>query len=168
MPRRHGAPRCKRLYQIMSHRSALTATPRHGPECEPRPHHGRVSPVGRAGGRRAVSFPKQSARTVSICRNRLVEFSAICSPLENGLTRRANHRHNANIAKIAKPARRNPSRAFCLKFPNRTAAAHRRRNSQRPAGRRERAVVRAFHHTIGRHARTCRLAAWIVTAARGP
>jgi len=57
---------------------------------------------------------KQSARTVSICRNRFVEFSAICSPLENGLTRRANHRHNANIAKIAKSARRNPSRAFCL------------------------------------------------------
>jgi len=48
------------------------------------------------------------------------------------LTRRANHRHNVIIAKIFKPARRNPSRAFCLKSPNRTAAAHRRRNSQRP------------------------------------
>ena len=63
---------------------------------------------------------------------------------------RANHRHNAIIAKIAKPARRNPSRAFCLEFSNRTAAAHRRRNSQRPPpGRRERAVVRTFTQLAG-------------------
>jgi len=48
--------------------------------------------------------------------------------LAKSLTRRANQGHKYIIAKIVKPARSNPPRAFCLRFSslsfsNRTAAA---------------------------------------------
>jgi hypothetical protein len=43
--------------------------------------------------------------------------------LAKSLTRRANQRHNDIIAKIVKPARSHPPRAFLLSFSNRTAAA---------------------------------------------
>ena len=87
------------------------------------------------------------------------------------MTRRANHWQNDIIAKIVKPARRNPSRAFSLKFPNRTAAAQ--HDATSPNARRPGVVGMpssepSFAHTIGRRARTRRLAARIVTAARGP
>jgi len=41
----------------------------------------------------------------------LNRISTACGPLENDLTRRANHWHNSIIAK---PARRNPLRVFLL------------------------------------------------------
>jgi hypothetical protein len=103
--------------------------------------------------------------------------------LAKSLTRRANQGHNGIIAKIVKPARSNPPRAFSLSFSsssfsNRTAAAC--HDAASPNARRlgvasappseplqlriistEKPVaVFRMMRAISRHARTCRSAVW--------
>jgi hypothetical protein len=80
--------------------------------------------------------------------------------LAKSLTRRANQGHKYIIAKIVKPARSNPRRAFSLRsshvefFESDGGRLSRRRISQRPTpGRRGRAVVRTTsiaHHPENR------------------
>jgi hypothetical protein len=86
-----------------------------------------------------------------------LHFSDFVQPVKS-LTRRANQRHNDIIAKIVKPARSHPPRAFLLSFESDGGRLSRRRISQRPSpGRRKRAVVRTtsvahhLHRKTGAH-----------------
>jgi len=107
-------------------------------------------------------------RAVSIYRNRFAEFSAIGWPPENGLTCRANHRHNAIIAKIAKARTEKSVAGFLFGILESDGGRTSTPQLPTPPARASRACRRPNPHTIGRHARTCRPAARIVTAARGP
>ena len=64
-------------------------------------HHRQYRRCPRRKRRRAFPCHKTITGAVSTYRNRFAELSAIGWPPENGLTCRANHRHNAIIAKIA-------------------------------------------------------------------
>ena len=102
--------------------------------------------------KRPRAFPchKTITGAVSTYRNPPAEFSAIGWPPENGLTCRANHRHNAIIAKIAK-ARTEKSVAGFL-FGILESDGGRTSTPQLPTpppGRRERAVVRTFTPLAG-------------------
>jgi hypothetical protein len=105
---------------------------------------------------------------VSIYRNRFAEFSAIGRPLENGLTCRANHRHNAIIAKIAKARTEKSVAGFLFGILESDGGRTSTPQLPTPPARASRACRRPNLNRIGRHARTCRPAARIVTAARGP
>ncbi|MEH2614662.1 hypothetical protein [Bradyrhizobium sp. AZCC 1693] len=75
-------------------------------------------------------------------------FRNLFTPPENDLTCRANHRHNAIIAKIAKARMEKSVAGFLFEIPQsdggRTSTPQ---LPTPPAGRRERAVVRALLHT---------------------
>jgi hypothetical protein len=80
------------------------------------------------------------------------------------LTRRANQGHNAIVAEIIKPARRKSAAGFFVSFfRNRTAVAYRDATSPNACRTGVAGVPPSepsFANIIGRHARTCRPAAW--------
>ena len=86
------------------------------------------------------------------------------------MTCRANHRHNAIIAKVAKARTVNSVAGFLFwnlpigRRPHIDVATPNAPTGVASAPPSEPSIA----YTIGRHARTCRLAARIVTAARGP
>jgi hypothetical protein len=91
-------------------------------------------------------------QVVSIYRNRFAEFSATGWPLENDLTCRANHRHNAIIAKIAKARTEKSVAGFLFGILESDGGRTSTPQLPTPPARASRACRRPNLHTIGRHA----------------